>query len=208
MSDPNIRCIGGNLGFRRFAYLHKKDHGKFGILEAANQTDARKHLGKQYHIRYTWLTEEEKNAIECNPVRRWEIVSSIFLNPNSVDFVGAKTVNQNQGAELWVLEYSRAQKWFRVDELNRVLVKNAQLLLEKTSSDFVILFIGPQSDCWEFCDRFRRKFRGSDGKFPEMKPSESDTSVNARLKKRIVELESQLENLMECTKIEIMEVRR
>ena len=205
MSDPNVRCIGGNVGFRRFAYLHKKDHSKFGVLEAANQTDARKHLGKQYHIRYTWLTADEELDIGTNKARRWEIVSSIFLCPDSVDFVGVKNVNQNESLSLWVVEYSRAQKWFRVDELNQVVTKNAQLLLNKIFSDFVILFVGTQSECWGFCESFQQSFKGSDGKIPEVKPRESDTSESARLRKRIADLESQLEDLMQCTKIEIID---
>ena len=100
MSDPNTRCIGGNLGFRRFAYLHKKDHSKFGLLEATDQGDARRYLGKQYHITVSWLTSDEAFDIGTNRARRWEIVSSIFLSPNSVKFVGKyKLSTTSQGVD-------------------------------------------------------------------------------------------------------------
>ena len=57
----------------------------------------------------------------------------------------------------FVVEYSRDQKWFRVDVLHRVLEENAQLLLAGTPSDFVILFIGTQSGAWAFCDAIQKR---------------------------------------------------
>lgn len=82
------RVVGGHVQFRRFAYLHKKDHSKFGLLDAIDYKNARDHLGKGYHIRTTWLTLEEEHAQVSDCDRRLEIVSSIFLTPASVAFVG------------------------------------------------------------------------------------------------------------------------
>jgi len=39
------RVIGGNIQFRRFAYLHKWDRSKFGLLDAVDYRNARDHLG-------------------------------------------------------------------------------------------------------------------------------------------------------------------
>lgn len=66
--------------FRRFAYLHKKDHSRFGLLEATDSRNAREYLGRQFHIRQTWLTTEEESIIDFNRERKWEIVSSIFAS--------------------------------------------------------------------------------------------------------------------------------
>lgn len=76
----NERSIGGNIQCRRFAYLHKRDHSRFGLLEATNYQNARNHLGSGFHIRQTWLTLDEEHAITYDRERRWEIVSSIFGN--------------------------------------------------------------------------------------------------------------------------------
>ena len=84
----NIRIIGGNVQQRRFAYLHKRDRDRFGLLEAVDYRNARDHLGSGFYIRQTWLTREEEHAQAFDRKRRLEIVSSIFLNPASVAFVG------------------------------------------------------------------------------------------------------------------------
>jgi len=72
---------------RRFAYLHKKDHDRFGLLEASDSKNARQHLGSQFHIRQTWLTSEEEHNTDCRE-RKWEIVASIFLSPLSNAYIG------------------------------------------------------------------------------------------------------------------------
>jgi len=82
------RIIGGNIQFRRFAYLHKRDRSKFGLLDAVDYRNACDHLGSGYYIRTTWLTLEEEHAQGSDCDRRREIVSSIFMNPASVAFVG------------------------------------------------------------------------------------------------------------------------
>ncbi len=82
------RIVGGNVQFRRFAYMNKKDHSQFGLLEAIDYKNARDHLGKGYFIRTAWLTLEEEHAQGSDRDRRWEIVSSIFLMPGSVAYVG------------------------------------------------------------------------------------------------------------------------
>lgn len=82
------RCIGGNWQRRMFAYLHKLDHTKFGLLEAVDSADARRHLGRAYHVRATWLTLEECGDQMLNRDRKWEIVSSIFLDSKSSAYVG------------------------------------------------------------------------------------------------------------------------
>lgn len=88
MPSSNYRMIGGNVQYRRFAYLHKWDRDRFGLLEAVNYRDARAHLGSCFHLRQTWLTPDEEDAQGFDHDRRWQIVSSIFLNPASVAFVG------------------------------------------------------------------------------------------------------------------------
>jgi len=89
--SSNERVIGGNRQVRRFAYLHKKDHDRFGILEAVSYRDARDYLGKGYYCRTTWLTDDEARSAEDSGERRWEIVSSVFLDPNVASFIGHKT---------------------------------------------------------------------------------------------------------------------
>jgi len=86
--SSNERIIGGNVQHRRFAYLHKRDRSIFGLLEAVDYQDARDYLGGGFYIRQTWLTIEEGRAQAFDRDRRWQIVSSIFLNPASVAFVG------------------------------------------------------------------------------------------------------------------------
>lgn len=86
--DPNTKIIAGNLMFRRFAYLHKKDHDRFGLLEASDSKNARQHLGSQFHIRQTWLTTNEEHNTDCRE-RKWEIVASIFLSPLSEAYIGS-----------------------------------------------------------------------------------------------------------------------
>lgn len=86
--SSNERIIGGNVQHRRFAYMHKRDRERFGLLEAVDHQNARDHLGSGYYIRQTWLTLEEEHAQAFDRDHRWEIVSSIFLNPASVAFVG------------------------------------------------------------------------------------------------------------------------
>jgi len=88
MKSKNERAIGGNVHVRRFAYINKNDYSRFGLLYAENYKDARKHLGSGFYIRKTWLTLEEERAQAIDRDRRWEIVSSIFLNPLSRGFVG------------------------------------------------------------------------------------------------------------------------
>ena len=134
MSDLNIRVIGGNVSCRRFAYLHKKDHSKFGLLLATDKRNARQHLGNQFHITPTWLTPDEDVDIDTNRARRWAIVSSIFLCPQSIKFIGkSKLAATNQN---------------------------------------------------------------------------SDPLELIRLRKRVAELEAELENLMECTRVEIKELKQ
>lgn len=89
MSDKNQRTIAGNHSTRRFAYLEKKDHGVFGLLEASSIKEARKRLGKGFHVCQTWLTDDELQK-EDDRRRCQEIVASIFLNPMSVAFIGQR----------------------------------------------------------------------------------------------------------------------
>lgn len=73
--------------FRRFAYLHKKDHDVFGLLLATDSKNARQYLGSRFHIRQTWLTSEEEQNTDRKE-RKWEIVASIFLSPLSTAYIG------------------------------------------------------------------------------------------------------------------------
>lgn len=76
--DANTKYICGNLMHRRFAYLCKKDHSRFGILLATDSKDAHHYLGSRFHIKQTWLTSDEEHEIGFDRERRWAIVSSIF----------------------------------------------------------------------------------------------------------------------------------
>ena len=80
--SKDTREIGGHLQFRRFAYLCKDDRSVFGLLEAVDYKNARKHLGSRFHIRQTWLSQDEMS--DGSERRKWEIVASIFLGRNSV----------------------------------------------------------------------------------------------------------------------------
>lgn len=86
--SSNERIISGNVQNRRFAYLHKRDRERFGLLEAVDYQNAKDHLGSGFYIRQTWLTLEEEQSQAFDRDRRWEIVSSILLNPASDAFVG------------------------------------------------------------------------------------------------------------------------
>ena len=88
--SSNERVVGGIHQVRRFAYLHKKDHDRFGLLEAVSYRDARNYLGKGCYCRTTWLTRDEARSAEDSGERRWGIVSSIFLDPRSAAFIGHK----------------------------------------------------------------------------------------------------------------------
>lgn len=76
----NERYVGGHIQHRRFAYLHKKDRDRFGLLLATDYSNARDYLGSGFYIRQTWLTSDEEYDIGLDRERRWEIVSSIFKN--------------------------------------------------------------------------------------------------------------------------------
>ena len=80
----NERFSGDTVQLRRFAYLHKQDRSRFGLLEAVDYRDARNHLGSRYHIRQVWLTIEDDHEQAFNGSLRWQIVSNLFLNRASV----------------------------------------------------------------------------------------------------------------------------
>ena len=88
--DSNTRITGGVTFTRRFAYLKKSDHTRFGLLLATDSQNARQHLGRGFYIRQIWLTLDEEHEAKFNSDRKWEIVSSVFLNPSSVAFIGHK----------------------------------------------------------------------------------------------------------------------
>jgi hypothetical protein len=77
--SKNVRRVGGNMMVRRFAYFH---HGKtelWGLLEAVDSKDARRHLGSSaFDIKQTWLSMEEEEAQIVDRDRRWEIVASVL----------------------------------------------------------------------------------------------------------------------------------
>ena len=81
----NERIVCGNFQYRLFAYLHKRDRDRFGLLDAVDYQNARDHLGSCFYIRQIWLTLEEVQEQAFDRDRKWKIVASIFLNPASVD---------------------------------------------------------------------------------------------------------------------------
>lgn len=77
-SDENIRHICGNTMFRRFAYVHKKDNQKFGLLEASDKANAREYLGRDFMIKETWLSLDEELDTFANRELKRVIVASLF----------------------------------------------------------------------------------------------------------------------------------
>jgi hypothetical protein len=71
--SQNTRIKNDILESRRFAYLHKRDKERFGILEAVDYKDARSYLGSSYRVRQVWLSE-----VPFDRAGKWEIVSSTF----------------------------------------------------------------------------------------------------------------------------------
>lgn len=99
--SSDTKVIGGNVRYRRYAYLHKRDRNKFGLLEATCYKDARKWLGSCFYIRTTWLSQEEADN---ERERKWEIVSSIFLMPQSVGFIGEKAMTARTQVQIrWMI---------------------------------------------------------------------------------------------------------
>ncbi len=76
--DENTRVICGNWQHRRFAYRHKKDGSRIGLLLASDMKNAREHLGTDFFIKETWLSSDEEQDIGTNRDRRIEIVASVF----------------------------------------------------------------------------------------------------------------------------------
>jgi hypothetical protein len=76
--DENTRAICGNLQHRRFAYIHKKDGSRIGLLLASDIKNAREHLGRDFFIKETWLSSDEEQDIGTNRERRIEIIASVF----------------------------------------------------------------------------------------------------------------------------------
>lgn len=87
--DANTRLRGGNFIYRRFAYLNKSDHRDFGLLEATSHKEARRWLGKSFHIRQVWLSENEYARVTHRELQ-WEIISSVFLTRASVAYIGPR----------------------------------------------------------------------------------------------------------------------
>lgn len=76
--DCFFKIVGGNVFYRRYAYINRTDLGKYGLLIATSYKDAQKTLGRGFRIRQVWLTEHEEREQSCNPDRKWEIVSLTF----------------------------------------------------------------------------------------------------------------------------------
>jgi hypothetical protein len=63
---------------RRFAYLHKNDRQRLGLLQALDMKNARGHLGRDFMIQETWLSDDEEESVGFDSERRREIVASVF----------------------------------------------------------------------------------------------------------------------------------
>lgn len=57
------KLIDGVMCKRRYAYLKKSDRDRFGLLDAVDYRDARRHLGSGYWIKSIWLSCDEMR--EC-----------------------------------------------------------------------------------------------------------------------------------------------
>ncbi len=76
--DDNTRVICGNMQHRRFAYIHKDDRQRLGLLQALDMKNARGHLGRDFFIKETWLSSDEEESVGFDSERRREIVVSVF----------------------------------------------------------------------------------------------------------------------------------
>ena len=82
--NRDIRVREGQLQFRRYAYLHKKDRSKLGLLEAASHANAVEHLGRGYWIRTVWLTNDQRFQ-ELYEDGRKKIVRSVMKDHLNTD---------------------------------------------------------------------------------------------------------------------------
>ena len=72
------KTIGGHVLHRRYAYLHRTNRSKYGLLDATSFKDAQRCVGRQCWVRRVWLTEQEENEQVYDFDRKWEIVSLTF----------------------------------------------------------------------------------------------------------------------------------
>ena len=64
--------------YRRFVYRHKKDTERFGLLEAVNYNDAKRHLGGGFFIRTAWFPEWLTYGIMFDHDEKRGIVDMVF----------------------------------------------------------------------------------------------------------------------------------
>lgn len=58
-SSPDFRFRNGQCEYRVYAYVHKEEPTRLGVLEARDYEDARRHLGSGFRIKTIWLTNSE-----------------------------------------------------------------------------------------------------------------------------------------------------
>ena len=103
LSDENIRHICGNTMLRRFAYVHKKDNQKFGLLEATGKANAREYLGRDFMIKETWLSMAS-SEFERKVQRILRIV-------------------HDEGRVITQREFSRRTQWLPAKERNDIVTQ-------------------------------------------------------------------------------------
>lgn len=89
--DRNTRIINGQIMRRHYVYIHKKDYGVFGVVEAANMKEARQKLGKRsgvgFHLCEKWLNEEGYLSLS-EEGGLFSVVHAVFLHSRSVNYIG------------------------------------------------------------------------------------------------------------------------
>ena len=58
-------------------------------------------------------------------------------------------------SDRWVLEWSKKQNSFHVQEVGNMIESNLNKLLNNHSSDYITLGIGPRSEIDKLADRYR-----------------------------------------------------
>jgi len=179
------------MSFRRFAYLSKTDHHKFGLLEASSMADARRHLGPGVHVKITWLNaDEESNLLDRE--RRWEIVKSIFaMSETGSHQKYERLLDIVRHRSEWTLtDLGKLTTWLERGErreILKMLEENGEIIqaVKKgaTKSTQVITVLNSPE-----------VYIGS-GKVGACQPV-NDSHEIKRLRKRVIELESQLEAMM------------
>ena len=76
----DYRTRNGRTECKRYAYRHKRDATKFGLLHAVDYADARRWLGSAYRIRVVWVPCSDVYNIQWDETAKRTIVDRVFAN--------------------------------------------------------------------------------------------------------------------------------